>query len=190
MEEQLPSELPASTSLPTEDELVATARPQGRNRKLMLILATMLLGGAIIGVGGTLVISSLFKEKPNSVPVTPVVREAPRSAAPAPAPVPVPVSDPKQEALIKELKAQNERLETQIKQQAALTHSQRDAPAKIEEPVKVEPKPVPPPPRVIYRTVKANEKPKVAEDCTITEKDDGLGERLKKCIDDFNKATH
>ncbi len=180
MAEEQPSELPPTSPASPEEEPDATLKPQGRNRKLVLILIAAMLGGTIVGVGGTMVISSLFKEKPTAVPVS-----TPAAVAPPPS---MPTPDPQQTALIKELTEQNSRLEAQMKQQAAL--AARDVPPKSEESSKSEAKPIPQPPRVIYRTVKAHEKRKVAEDCTIAEKDDGLGDRLKKCIEDFNASTH
>lgn len=179
MAEEQSSELPTATPAVVEGEPDEVIKPQGRNRKLMFILIATMLGGTIVGVGGTVVVSSLFKEKPATAPANLPVAEPRRSMPPRP--------DPRQDALIKELKEQNQRLEAQMRQQATL--STHDAPPKSEEPTKIDPKPTPPAPRVIYRTVKAHEKPKVSEDCTITEKDDGLGERLKKCIEDFNATT-
>lgn len=179
MAEEQPSELPTATPVSTEEDPDEIIKPQGRNRKLMFILIAAMLGGTIAGVGGTVVISSLLKEKSTSVPASPPVAEVHGSTAPTP--------DPKQDALIKELTEKNQRLEAQIKQQAALP--MHDAPVKSEDPEKSASRPTPSAPRVIYRTVKSNEKPKVSEDCTITEKNDGLGERLKKCIEDFNDST-
>lgn len=163
-----------------QEEPAVNIRPEGRNRKLLLILGVAVLGGTFVGVGGTMVISSIYKEKPQPVIVSapPPVEQHPEAPAP----------DPKQEALIKVLKEEKERLEAQLKQQMA---APRLDPPKVEEASKVDAAspPPPPPPKVIYRTVNAKDKPKVSEDCTISEKADGLGERLKNCINDFNNAT-
>ncbi|MBS4098378.1 MAG: hypothetical protein KGZ83_16265 [Sulfuricella sp.] len=183
MAEEQPTELPAAEQSPAEEnaDVDVTAKAHGRNRKLMLILGTAMLGGTIAGVGGTIVISSLFKEKP------PAVTESKLIPTPKTHHAEIQVPDPKQETLINELKEQNKRLEAQLKQQALM--QPHEGAVKNEEPAKIDAKPVPPPPRVIYRTVKANEKPKVAEDCEITDKTEGLDERLKNCIDNFNKST-
>lgn len=183
MAEETPAAAPETPETPPELEGEAAelaVRPNGRNKKLMFILGVAALGGTILGVGGTVTVSSLFREKPAAA--TP-------EAAPPPQVVhhvEEPKTDPRQETLIKELKEQNQRLENQLKVQA---DASREAAAKHDAPPKPETKVEPPPPKVIYRTVKSNEKPKVAEDCTISDKTDGLGERLKTCIDDFNKAV-
>jgi hypothetical protein len=176
-EDQSPeTPIPEPETPPEEPAVIA--RPEGRNRKLLLILAVAMLGGTIAGVGGTMVISSLFKEKPQTITVSAPPPVEHHVEAPAP--------DPKQEALIKDLKEEKARLEAQLKQQAdARRH---ETPTKVEEPPKAETAP-PPPPKVIYRTVNSKDKPKVSEDCTISEKVDGVGDRLKNCIQDFNNAT-
>jgi len=192
--EALPTDgLPPGADEAGEASEAAATRSLGRRNKMLIILGVAVLGGTIIGVASTLLISSL---KPN--PTLP-------SSAPAPR------QDRQQEILIQELKAKNQALETQAKQvlhippsEAQTKQPEHAAPhddseqlkelkaknEKLEEQLKLSQKAVPPlrneAPPVLHGKASGA---KVAEDCTITDKTEKLGERLKSCVEGFNSAT-
>jgi len=185
--------LPPETGEVEETSDAAATQSIGRRNKMLIILGVAVLGGTILGVASTLLISSL---KPN--PTLP-------SSAPAPR------QDRQQDALIQELKAKNQALETQARQalQVPAPETQTKQPQhaapyddsaqlkelkakneKLEEQLKLSQKGVPtaryeaPP---VLRGKASGEK--IAEDCTITDKTEKLGEKLKSCVDGFNSST-
>lgn len=192
-EAQPTDDLPPGTGEAGEASEAATPQRAGRRNKMLIILGVAVLGGTIVGVAGTLLISSL---KPN--PTLP-------SSAPAPR------QDRQQEILIQELKAKNRALETQAKQAVQVPSPQvqtkqpehvasrddseqlkelRAKNEKLEEQLKLSQKVAPaaryeaPP---VLRGKASGEK--IAEDCTITDKTEKLGEKLKSCVEGFNSAT-
>ncbi len=193
--------LPADGLLPETDDVAegsqdsekAAIRSLGRRAKMMIILGVVAVGGTVLGVAGTLLIASL-----KSDPAT-------HTSAPAPR------HDTQQDALIQELRAKNQALETQVKQtehappaavqakqpEFAATHDDSEQikelkakNEKLEEQLKISQQAAPPvrseaPPPLRGKAAGA----KVAEDCTITDKTEKLGERLKSCVEGFNSAT-
>jgi hypothetical protein len=144
-----------------------------RRNKLLVVLSAAALGGVILGVGGMTVIAYL----------QPAAKEYP----PPPTITAPPVPDAKHEALVEELnelKTKNEKLEEQLKQvPPAPEVAPLPAPATVSEPAPI---PIP----VIVRSHSASDKDKVTADCTVPDKDQKLGEKLKSCIEGFNASTH
>lgn len=164
-------------------------KPSGRRKKMLIILGVAVVGGIILGASFTLLISAL---KPAS-------REQPKIPAPAP------VRDPSQDPLVRDLQAKNQQLEAQVKQQrdvqvkpAEYAGPRDDSEQikelkakneKLEEQLKLSRQAAPllPSTRSFVHGKPSNAK--VAEDCTITDKTEQLGEKLKSCVEGFNKAT-
>lgn len=184
--------LPADGSPPGVDEGGSeesdAAASTSRRKKMLVILGVAVLGGTILGVASTLMISSL---KPGS---------APQASPPAPR------QDRQQDALIQELRAKNQALEAQARQavqvrppEVHLKQPEHAVPRddseqvkelkakneKLEEQLRLSQQVAPLPP-VRHGKVSSA---KVAEDCTITDKTEKLGEKLKSCVDGFNSTT-
>lgn len=159
-----------------------------RRKKMLIILIIAVLGGVAVGVGGSLLIS-WTKSTPQEKLVTP---------APQP--------DPRQQALIEELKAQKEQLEIRLKEQRApqaapveqatppillAPHDETEELKALRE--KSE--------KLEAQLIKAREKAarpakrgkgapeKVTEECTVPDSENKLSDKLKDCIEGFNSTT-
>lgn len=181
--------LSETVSMPTPDQDETPGengmKSHFRQKKLLVVLGTTALAGMLLGVGGMTLIAYLQPTaKENQAP--PSVR--------------APVPDAKQAALVeelKELKAKNEKLEEQMKLPAQPTPA--SAPDAVSLPAQdavsaIAPVAAPmPAPTIIYRnrpTRAGRGKEKVTEDCTVPDKDEKLGDKLKSCIEGFNASTH
>jgi hypothetical protein len=157
---------------------------------MLIILGVAVVGGAILGVSFTLLLSALQPTPKDQVKIS--------------SPAPAPMRDPHQESLIRELQEKNRLLEEQARQQSIVQTKPAEYSAprddneqikelkekneKLEEQLRLSRQAAPPlpVPRAFYG------KPsnaKVAEDCTISDKTVPLGEKLKSCVEDFNKIT-
>lgn len=183
-------ELPPEDGAPGDPADEGAAKPNSRRKKMLIILGVVLLGGITLGVGFTLLISAL--------------KPSPQESAKAPAPVTV--RDPLQERLIHDLQEKNRQLEAQAKQRQELQAKPAEHPVprddsaqikelkekneRLEEQLKLSRQAVPAvsPPRP-PAFGKPGSTGKVAEDCTITDKTEQLGDRLKSCVEGFNNAT-
>lgn len=165
------------------------SKPNGRRKKMLIILGVAVAGGIILGVSFTLLLSSLQPTPKDQVKIS--------------APAPAPVRDPLQESLIRDLQAKNRLLEEQARQQSIVQtkpaeySAPRDDSAqikelkekneKLEEQLRLSRQAAPPPVRSFAHGKPSNAK--VAEDCTITDQTVPLGEKLKSCVEDFNRTT-
>ncbi len=183
--------LPLEDGVPGDHPGEGDAKPNSRRKKMLIILGVVLLGGIVLGIGFTLLISSL---KPSP-------QEQPK------APAPPPVRDPHQERLIRDLQEKNRQLEAQAKQRqevqvkpaehsvprddSAQLKALKEKNEKLEEQLRLsrQAAPAPSPSRPAPAFGKSGPTGKVAEDCTITDKTEQLGDRLKSCVEDFNNAT-
>jgi hypothetical protein len=156
---------------PDEETDAVAIKPNSRRRKMLIILGIAVLGGVILGASSAVLLSYL--------------KPGPREPANAH------IADHRQDALIEELKTKNQQLETRIKQSDhAAPHGDNEQTNKPEEAFK------PPQPATQVRNEIAPpvvhgkfSGTKVAEDCTVTDKTEKLGEKLKSCIEGFNSAT-
>lgn len=180
---------PETADVPAPDEDEAPGengiKTRFRQKKLLVVLGTTTLGGVLLGVGGMTLIAYLQ-------PTANEHQAPPAIAAPARAPEQVALVEE-----LKELKAKNEKLEEQLKLPAQLAPASApvhdvvslpaqdavSAPAPVAAPA--------PAPTIIYRNraTRAGSKEKVAEDCTVPDKDEKLGEKIKSCIESFNAST-
>jgi len=166
-----------------------TLKPHGRRKKMLIILGVAVVGGIILGISFTLLLSAL----------KPTPQEQVKTSAPAP------VRDPHQESLIRDLQARNQQLEAQAKQQSVVQTKPAEYSAprddnelikelkakneKLEEQLRLSHQTAPslPPPRSFAHGKPSNAK--VTEDCTISDQTVPLGEKLKSCVEDFNRIT-
>lgn len=154
-----PSSADSPPTTPSEPDEAAV-----KQKKLLVVLGATALGGALFGIG---IMALIAYMKPAAEE-----RHAPPVAA---------APDPRQEALVEELntlKAQNEKLEEQLKLSQVAPVSAPDAVSP--------PAPVPAP---ILRNRPADAREKVTADCTVPDKTGKLSEKLKSCIEDFNTST-
>jgi hypothetical protein len=187
--ETLPTHPPETAEVPAPDQDEALGasgiKSRFRQQKLLVVLGTTTLGGVLLGVGGMTLIAYL----------QPTAKE--HQAPPA---IIAPARAPEQTALVeelKELKAKNEKLEEQLKLPAQLAPTSAPMHDAVALPAQdavsaVAPVAAPAPvPTVIYRNrpTRAGGKEKVTEDCTVPDKDEKLGEKLKACIEGFNTST-
>lgn len=166
-----------------------TLKPNGRRKKMLIILGVAVVGGIILGISFTLLLSAL--------------QPTPRDQIKVSAPAPALVRDPHQESLIRDLQAKNRLLEEQARQQSIVQTKPAEYSAprddneqikelkekneKLEEQLRLSRQAAPPPVRSFAHGKPSNAK--VAEDCTITDQTVPLGEKLKSCVEDFNRAT-
>lgn len=167
----LSTHLPGMADTPAPDE--SKIKSRFRQKKLLVVLGTAALGGMLLGVAGMTLIAYL----------QPAAKEHP-----APPVIVAPEPDPKQEALVeelKELKAKNEKLEEQLRLLPPVVPASAHDPVPL--PALSVPEPAPAP--AVIRSRPANEKEKVTADCTVPDKDAKLSEKLKSCIEGFNAST-
>lgn len=190
MSEESPTvENPPGQDLPAEPEASGenTVVRFSRRKKMFIILIIAVLGGIAVGVSAVLLISwSKSSQQEKLV-------------------APAPQSDPRQQALIEELKTQNEQLENRLKEQQA----SQVAPVEQVTP----PNPAPrdeteelkalreKSEKLEAQLIKAREKAarpvkrgkgapeKVTEECSVPDGENKLSDKLKDCIEGFNSAT-
>lgn len=173
------------------DDQIEEGAPKsnGRRKKMLIILGVAVVGGIILGISFTLLLSALQPTPKDQVKVS--------------APVPTLVRDPQQESLIRDLQAKNRLLEEQAKQQSSVQAKPAEYSAprddneqiiklkekneKLEEQLRRSRQAAPSPVRSFAHGKPSNAK--VAEDCTITDQTVPLGEKLKSCVEDFNRIT-